>query len=57
MARVKTILVEAAQNMSKLSGRSFDYCMDYIQLSNIPIEAWIQYNKNFRRKKKNEEKL
>lgn len=56
MARVKTVLVEAAQNMSKLSGKSFNYCMNYICLSNIPIETWIRYNENFRRKE-NEEKL
>lgn len=50
MGRIKEVVIEAAENLSRESNTNLDACLDYFSRSELPLERLLQYNEYFRKK-------
>lgn len=50
MGRLKEVVIEAAENLSRESNTNLDACLDYFSRSELPLERLLQYNEYFRKK-------
>lgn len=50
MGRIKEVVIEAAENLSRESNTNLDACLVYLSSSELPIERLLKYNEYFRKK-------